>query len=48
VVTRGGGGSRQTVTNGDKEGRGVKNFEFYGEILFEWSLRLLIQLKCNF
>ena len=38
VVTRGGGGSRQTVTKGDKGGRGVKNRDFYGDILFEWPL----------
>ena len=25
------------VTNGDKEG-GVKNWDFYGDILFEWPL----------
>jgi len=37
-VTRGGGGSRQTVTNGDKGERGVKNWDFYGDILFEWPL----------
>ena len=36
MVTRGGGGSRQTVTRGDKGGRGVKNRDFYGDILFEW------------
>ena len=36
---KGGGGSRQTVTNGDKGGRGVKNWDFYGDILFEWPLR---------
>ena len=24
------------VTNGDKGGRGVKNRNFYGDILFEW------------
>ena len=32
VVTRG-GGSRQTVTNGDKGGGVVKNRDFYGDIL---------------
>ena len=31
-----GGGSRQTVTNSDKGGGGVKNRDFYGDILFEW------------
>ena len=36
MVTRMGGGSRQMVTNGDKGGRGVKNRDFYGDILFEW------------
>ena len=35
---KGGGGSRQTVTNGDKGGRGVKYWDFYGDILFEWPL----------
>ena len=38
MVTRGGGGSRQTVTNGDKGGGGFKNRDFYGDILFEWPL----------
>ena len=38
VVTRGGGGLRQMVTNGDKGGGGVKNRDFYGDILFEWPL----------
>ena len=37
-LLQGGGGSRQTVTNGDKGGRGVKNLDFYGDILFEWPL----------
>ena len=46
MVTRGGGGSRQTVTNGDKDGRGVKNWDFYGDILFEWPLRML-QISCS-
>ena len=41
VVTRGGGGSRQTVTNGDKGGGGVKNRDFYGDILFEWPLKII-------
>ena len=35
---KGGVGSRQTVTNGDKGGGGVKNLDFYGDILFEWPL----------
>ena len=35
---KGGGGSRQTVTNGEKGGGGVKNRDFYGDILFEWPL----------
>ena len=39
MVIRGGGGSRQTVTNGDEGGGGVKNRDFYGDILFEWPLR---------
>ena len=42
MVTRGGGGSRQTVTNGDKGGRGVKNWDFYGDILFEWPQRHIV------
>ena len=33
----GGGGSRQMAINGDR-GRGVKNLDFYGDILFEWPL----------
>ena len=37
-MTRGGGGSRQMVTNGDKGGGGVKNQDFYGDILFELPL----------
>ena len=41
---KGGGGSRQTVTNGDKWGRGVKNRDFYGDILFEWPLSKLYGL----
>ena len=36
MVTRG-RGLRQTVTNGDM-GEGVKNRDFYGDILFEWPL----------
>ena len=24
------------MTNGDKGGKGVKNWDFYGDILFEW------------
>ena len=27
------------VTNGDKE-EGVKNWDFYGDILFEWPLKV--------
>ena len=38
MVTRGEGGSRQTATNGDKGGRGFKNWDLYGDILFEWPL----------
>ena len=38
MVTRGGGGSRQTVTNGEKGGGGVKNRDFYGDILFDPKL----------
>ena len=41
MVTRGGGGSRQIVTNGDKGVRGFKNWDFYGDILFEWPLRFV-------
>ena len=26
------------MTKGDKGGRGVKNRDFYGDILFEWPL----------
>ena len=37
-----GGGSREMVTNGDKEGRGVQNWDFYGDILFEWPLKIFI------
>ena len=29
------------VTNDDKGGRGVKNRDFYGDILFEWPLILI-------
>ena len=39
---KGGRGSRQTVTNGDKGGGGVKNRDFYGDILFEWPLSVAI------
>ena len=39
---KGGGGLRQTVTNGDKGGRGSKNWDFYGDILFEWPLTLFL------
>ena len=45
----GGGASRQSVTNGDhgiiyclwgdKGERGVKSWDFYGDIDFEWPLR---------
>ena len=35
---KGGRGSRQMMTNGDKGKRGVKNWDFYGDILFEWPL----------
>ena len=41
-MTRGGGGSRQTVRNSDKGGGGVKNRYFYSDILFEWPLARLI------
>ena len=27
------------MTNGGKGGGGVKNWDFYGDILFEWPLR---------
>ena len=37
MATKGGGSSRQMVTNGDK-GEGVKNWDFYSDILFEWAL----------
>ena len=33
------GMSRQTVTNGDNGGRGSQNWDFCGDILFEWPLR---------
>ena len=36
---KGGGGSRQTVTNGDKGGWGVKNWDFRDYILFKWPLK---------
>ena len=29
------------MTSGDKGGRGVKNWDFYGDILFEWPLRFV-------
>ena len=29
----------QTVTNGDKGGKGFKNWDFYCDILFEWPHR---------
>ena len=32
---KGGGGWRQIVTNGDKGEKGVKNLDFYADILFE-------------
>ena len=48
MVTRGGGGSRQTVTNGDKGGRGVKNWDFYGDILFEWPLIFVKRVTHNY
>ena len=32
---KGGGKSRQTVSNGGKGGEGVNNWDFYGDILFE-------------
>ena len=35
---KGGRGSRQTVTIGDKGGGGFKNRDFYGDILFELPL----------
>ena len=38
LVTWVGGGLRQMVTSGDKGGEGVKNRDFYGDILFEWPL----------
>ena len=38
VVTREEGGSRKTVTNGDKGEGGLKNRDFYSDILFEWPL----------
>ena len=38
MVTREGGGSRQMVTNGDKGGWRVKNWDFYGDLLCKWPL----------
>ena len=42
---KGGGGSRQTVTNGDNGGKGVRNGDFYGDKLFEWPLTDYITRK---
>ena len=36
---KGKGGSRQTVTKCDKGEGVVKNWDFYGDILFEWPLK---------
>ena len=52
VVTRGGGGSRQTVTNGDMGGRGVENRDFavtyfLNGPLFEWYHPLYSELHSN-
>ena len=30
------------MTNSDKGGRGVKNWDFYGDILFEWPQRHIV------
>ena len=43
MVTRG-EGSGQTVINGDKGGGGVKNWDFYGVILFEWPLSATVYI----
>ena len=32
------------VTNGDKGGEGVKNQDFYGDILFEWPPKKVVHL----
>ena len=47
VVTRGGGGSRQTVTKSDKGGGGIKNRDFYGDILFEWPLTKILSTQTS-
>ena len=47
MVTRGGGGLRQMVTNGDKGGGGFKNRDFYGDILFEWPLSQIKAVVAN-
>ena len=36
------------MTNGDKGGTGVKNWDFYGDILFEWPLIFVKRVTHNY
>ena len=43
----GGRGSTRLVTNDDKGRKGVTNYQFFGDVIFEWPLNEKILTSCS-